>query len=255
MTRPLLAVFFLCTLAHPQAASTDQVYTYDPKVVNLPVPTHTPEAEMPDQARRQQLPGLCSLDIVIDRKGLPQNPHIVRCTDPLFADNSLKAVKQYRFQPATRVQDNSPVLFRTHVEISYRFGPNPGSIPIPRPHIRLEFLLPQQADSSEPDSAGIYTLSRAFEQIPRLQRFANAGFGRAAFSLDDGAGCIVALTLDETGRPTDAQITKCDDHALEQSALRSLLKSQFAPAILNGKPVPVHASVHLACEGFEPAAP
>ncbi len=169
---------------------------------------------MPDKARRQQLSGLCALDLVVDRKGFPQNPHVVRCTDPIFAGNSLNAVRNYKFNPATTVHDNKPVLFRMQIEISYRFGPNRDPIPLLRPHIKLDFLLPSQAAPSEPDSAGTYTLSHVFDppnSLPRLQRFVGVGFGRAAFSLDDGAGCVVALTIDENGLPSDAQITKCDD--------------------------------------------
>ena len=255
VTRPLLALCCLCTLAHAQATSSpDQVYS-DPKIVHPPVPTRTAEAEMPKQARRQQSNGFCTVALVVDKKGLPQNARVVRCSDPIFAENSLTAVRNYRFLPATSLQDNKPVLFRMSVEISYRFGPNRDPIPLPRPHIKLDFLLPSQPAPSEPDSAGTYTLSHVFDppnSLPRLQRFVGVGFGRAAFSLDDGAGCVVALTIDENGLPSDAQITKCDDPSLEEPATRSLLRSQFSPAILNGKPVPVRASVHLVCEGFEP---
>ena|GEM_PF-4599486 len=259
MTRPLLAVLCLsAALAHAQRASSpDPIYSFDPKVVHAPVSIQAPESEMPDPARRQQLDGLCALTIVVDRRGLPQNPRIVRCTDPMFAENSMKAVKKYRFVPATKLADNKPVLFSMHIEISYRFGPNPNPVPLPRPRIRTGFLVGSQSAPSGPDRNGIYTLSRDFDppnSFPQIQRFANAGFGRAAFSLEAGAGCVADLTLDETGHPTDAQIAKCDDPSLENPALRSLWKSQYSPAVLNGKPVPVRTSVHLVCEGFGPTS-
>jgi hypothetical protein len=208
---------------------------------------------MPDQARRQQLDGLCALTIVVDKKGLPQEPHIVRCTDPIFAENSLKAVKKYRFVPAKTVAGNKPVLFRMHIEIGY--GPNLNPVTLPRPRVKIGFLVPSQATPSEPVRNGVYTLSRDFDppnSFPQILRFANGGFGRVAFSLEDGAGCVAAITIDETGHPTDAQITKCDDPSLENPVLRSLWKSNYSPAVLNGKPVPVRASVHFVCEGFGP---
>jgi hypothetical protein len=258
-TRPFLAFFCLCTLAHAQTPSPDQVYSFDPTVVHSPVPIQAPESEMPDQARRQQLDGLCILNIVVDRNGIPQNPRIVRCTDPIFAENSLKAVKKYRFMPATTVAANKRVLFTMHIEISYRFGADPNPVHLPRPDIKIGFLVKSGPSQSGPDKTGIYALSHDFDapnSFPKLLRFANAGFGRAAFSLEDGAGCTATLTIDETGRPTDAQIIKCDDPSLENPALRTLWKSQFSPAILNGKPVPVRAAIHLVCDGFEqPIAP
>ena len=253
-TRRLLTVFCLCALAHAQTPSPDQVYSFDPKVVHPPVPIWTAEADMPDQARRQQLDGFCTIALVVDKKGLPQNARVLRCSDPIFADSSLAVVKNYRFKPATTVQENKTVLFKMNIEVSYRFGPNRGPISLPRPHIKLDFLLPSQPARPEPDSAGTYTLSHVFDPpnaLPRLQRFVGVGFGRTAFSLDDGAGCIAAIDIDETGQPTDVKITECDDPSLEEPARRSLLRSQFFPAILNGKAVPVRASVHLACDGFE----
>lgn len=257
MTRPVFVIFCLCALAHGQATvSPDHIYSFDPMVIHSPVPIQAPDSEMPDKARRQQLDGLCTLDVVIDRKGSPQNLRIVRCTDPMFAENSLRTVKKYRFVPAKTVAENKPVLFSMHIEISYRFGPDIDPIPLPRPRLKIGFLVRPQPVPSGPDRSGIYTLSHDFDapnSFPKIERFANGGFGRAAFSLEDGAGCIAVLTIDETGHPTDAQITKCDDSSLENPVLRSLWKSQFSPAILNGKPVPIRASVHFVCEGFEPA--
>jgi hypothetical protein len=254
VTRPLLTVFCLCALAQAQGSSSpDQIHSFDPTVVDSPVTILAPESKMPDEARRQQLDGLCSLAIVVDRTGLPQDPRIVRCTDPIFAENSLKAVKKYRFVPAKRVADNKPVLFRMHIEISYRSGADHNPVPLPRPRFKVGFLVESQSAPSRHDSNGIYTLSLGFNppnSFPKILRFEDAGFGRAAFSLEDGAGCIAALTIDETGHTTDVQITKCDDPSLENPVLRSLWKSEYSPAVLNGKPVSVRASVHIVCEGF-----
>ena len=257
MTPTLLAVLCLCTLAHAQARP-DHVSFFDPNVMTAPVPIEFPEAEMPEGARRRQVPGLCSIQLVVDEKGYPEDPRVTRCTDPVFSENSLRSVKRYRFKPARTIQDNKPVAVILHIEVSYSFGRDPDPIPFPRPNIRVGFLIPAQPSPSEPDPSGIYTLSHAFDppnSLPRLHRFVGMGFGRAAFLLDDGVGCTADLTIDATGHPTDGHITKCDDPTLEKSALQSLLKSELAPAILNGTPVPVRASVHLVCAGFDSLAP
>ena len=250
MTRAFLVLICLGIVAHAQTPPLDQIYSFDPKVVHLPVPVQIPEAEMPDQARRQQLAGLCAVALIVDKKGFPQDPHVVRCTDPIFAESSLNAVKQYRFMPATTVQGNKPVLFSLHVEVNYKFGRDPVQILLPPPRVRVEFLIPPDPGSSVPDSAGTYTLSHLFDppnSLPKLQRFANAGPGEAAYPLEDGAGCTAALTVDETGHPSDVQVAKCDEDSLANPTVRSLLKSRFVPATLNGKPVSVHASLRLAC--------
>jgi TonB family protein len=256
LTRPLLALFCLCTLAHAQATlPPDQVLSFDPKVVRAPVPIDTPIAEMPDQARRRHLAGFCAVAVIVDQRGHPQNVRVVRCTDSMFSENSLNAVRNYRFRPATSLQDNKPVPCKMTIEVSYGFEPNRDPIPRPRPRIKVGFLVPSQPVLSGPDNNGIYALSRDFDppnSLPTILRFADTGFSRAAFLLDDGAGCIAELTIDERGQPTDAKITECNSHSLEAPAMRSLLKSQFSPAILKGKAVPVRTSVHLVCEGFGP---
>ena len=187
MTRPLVLVFCLFTCAYAQTPPPDQAYTIDPKIARAPVPIETPEADMPNQARHQQVNGLCVVDIIVDRKGLPQNPRVVRCTDPIFAENSLIAVKRYKFKPATAVRDNQPVPVRMHIEVNYRFGLSRDPVRLPPPHIRLGFLISSQPTSAEPDTAGLYTLSHAFDSpnsFPRMQRFVGMGFGRAAFVLE-----------------------------------------------------------------------
>lgn len=255
VNRSVLAVFCLCALAHAQGTvPPDQIiYSFDPTFIDSPVAILVPEAKMPDEARRQHLDGICAVTFVVNRKGLPQDPRIVRCTDSLFAENSLNAVKKYRFVPAKRVADNKPVLFRMHMEVDYKISADPNPVPLPQPRIKGRFFVPSKSAPSGPDSNGIYTLSHDFDppnSFPQIKQFGDAGFGRAAFSFEDGAGCIAILTLDEKGHPTDAQITECDDASLENPILRSLRKSQYSSAILNGRPVPVRASVRIVCEGF-----
>jgi hypothetical protein len=210
---------------------------------------------MPDEARQRKLKGLCAISVLVDKRGLPQDPHIVRCADPIFAENSLEAVKKYRFVPATTVAQNKTVLFNMHIEMSYAFGPNRLPLSLPGPRIRIGFLVPSQSGLSVSDDARIRTLSHNFDppnSYPKLERFASAAFARAAFSLEDDASCIAVLNIDETGHLTEAQIAKCDDPSPENPALRSLLKSQFSPAKTNGNPVPVRASIHLVCDEFGP---
>jgi len=253
VTRSLIAAFCLCALAHAQVASSpEQIYSFDPMVIDAPVTIQAPEAKIPDEARRQQLGGLCAVAMVVDKKGHPQDSRIVRCTEPIFAESSLEAVKKYRFVPAKRIADDKPVLYSMRIEVSYGTGAGPNPV-LPRPRIKGGFLAQSPPASFGHDSNGVYMLSHDFDppnSFPRIQQFADAGFGRAAFAFEDGAGCTAVLTIDEAGHPTEAEITKCDDPTLANPALHSLWKSQYSPAVLNGKPVPVRASVRIVCEGF-----
>lgn len=241
-----------------RAQSTDAQQTsapfFDPKLFHPPIPTKTPEAELPDQARREGRSGRCALSVVVGIDGEPKVFHLIRCTDQIFASAALEAVKSYRFKPATTIQGNQPVAVTLAIETNFSMG-SPGSAAtlIPPARIRVEFVMPPGAASVGPDSTGVFTLSAAFgpnENFPKLKKFHNGAFAAAAFLHEDGVGCTLSVSVDQNGKLRDTKVVSCDRPGLEHSALDTISKSQFTPAIFNGKPVPVHAVVHLVCDGF-----
>jgi hypothetical protein len=188
--------------------------------------------------------------VVVDVKGLPQNPRVVRCTDSIFEKNSLDAVRQYRFKPAFRTSDGVAVPVMINIEINFRFdafGPD-GDAPV---QIRYGFFTPPGAKSGDPDQDGIYPFSKRL-QGPTMTQFVSKGFGQAAAFFPDRTSCKVLLVLDAKGKPVNASISQCDKPTLEQPAIDSLMKSKYKPATLNGKEVPVRLLVYVMYEGFGP---
>lgn len=248
----LLALLILLTpLANTSQASGsgNGPPHFDPKKFHSPVAVNAPEAEMPDAARRSQRSGACVVSLTVDIKGNPQNLQLLRCSDPVFAQNSIDAAKRYRFKPARTLADDSPVAVIVTIEINFLFPySNTGKTP-PSPLVQVSFFASSDPNPGTPDAKGIYLLSKAFG-VPKMTRFVGKGFVRAAQPFPDGVGCEAVLTLDANGQPTDAQVTKCDDPSLEESAAASLLASQYTPATLNGTSVPVRANVHLTYDGY-----
>jgi TonB family protein len=205
---------------------------------------------MPNAARYKRQGGMCFVSVVIDSKGLPQNPRVIRCTDSMFEKNSLDAIRQYRFKPAFRTSDGTPVAVSVTVEINFRFdayGP-PDDAPV---QIRYGFFSPPGTRSGDPDADGTYPFSKRLEG-PAITQFISKGFGQAAAVFPDGTSCKVVLVLDAKGKPLNATISQCDKPTLEQPAIDSLMKSKYKPAKLNGKEVPVRLLVYLVYEGFGP---
>jgi len=61
--------------------------------VNPPIPTYTPEAKIPDAAKRKKLMGgNVMIQGIVDEDGKFQNAHVVRSTDALLEANALEAV-------------------------------------------------------------------------------------------------------------------------------------------------------------------
>ncbi len=92
----------------------------DTAKVHAPVPLITPEAEIPDEARLKLENGMCVLSLTVDAEGVPKNPQVVRCTDPIFMENSIKTAMKYRFQPARRIDNGAPVPVIITIEENFR---------------------------------------------------------------------------------------------------------------------------------------
>ena len=86
--------------------------------VTEPIPIFTPEAEFSDEARRQKHQGSCTISVIIDAQGHPQNPRVVQPVGFGLDEKALAAVMRYRFKPARK--DGKPVAVRMAVVVDFR---------------------------------------------------------------------------------------------------------------------------------------
>ena len=211
------------------------------------MPTFQPVAQMPEEAREENLGGICVLSLNVDIAGHPHDIHLVRCSDPMFAEPSLHAVSKYRFKPATTA-DGTPTAMKVTIEIKFQLEHSS----IPKFAIRFAFLSPLGTTSAAPGVDGVYPLARQIIS-PEMSVFSDQGYGNAAVGMVGNGACDVDLTIDADGVPSDAQVVRCDKPILEKPAVESLLKSRYMPGNLNGKIVPIRVTVHLEFAGFAPA--
>jgi hypothetical protein len=211
-----------------QTPSATDVEDASQKTVHPPALLNNVEAEFSEEARS---------------KGMPQDIRLLRCTDPVFAKNSLSTVSKYRFAPAAKA-DGTQVAVKITVEISFIRDDRQPVIPI-----GYQFMSPPGATSSSPDAAGVYPLTGAIS-APVITSFVDEGYGESAFHLLGNGGCDTTLAIDKKGKPSDLGTLHCEESSLEKPAAESLLKSHYKPASLNGKAVPVKVSVHLELGGF-----
>jgi hypothetical protein len=248
--RPFLIVLLSLALglsARAQNAAQPEQPQKPYQAVRPPIPVTTPLAELPPEARKKQQGGICLVSLVVNADGKPADPHVVRCSDSIFAQNSTETVMKYRFKPAVRIADGTPIPIRISIEIVFRVGdrqPLPEELFAPS---RYTFSAPPGVTSSEPDG-GVYPLSNLLE-APRMTEFASKRLDVVALPFPDGISCNLVLTLDQKGKPISALVTDCDKQALQQPAIESLMQSKYKPARLNGNPVPVRMAVHLVCNG------
>ena len=246
-------LIFVC-LSRPMSSqdtpSSNQQVKIDLKGLHAPVPISTPPAEFPAEARLKKLEGVCAILIVVDVQGNPQNPQVIRCSDTIFADNSIAALMTYKFKPA-HTDDGKNFPVKLTIEVNFRLkSEGPFTVGTqPQAQLRYAFLSPPGMTSSDPGPDGVYPLSRLVT-MPKMIRFVSKDFEEVAFRFPDGVGCRVVLTINAKGKPSDVQVINCDNAFLEKPAMSSVLRSKYEPARLNGKAVPVRATIHIVYDGF-----
>jgi TonB family protein len=85
--------------------------------VKPPRLTNNRDPEYSEQARKLGYEGTCVLTLMVDADGMPQK---IKMTHPLglgLDDEAIKAVRQWRFTPATK--DGAPVAVQINVEVSF----------------------------------------------------------------------------------------------------------------------------------------
>jgi TonB family protein len=97
--------------------------------VSAPKLIFAPDPEFTDKARRKKLGGMLVVSLTVDAAGKPQDVHVSRSMAEGLSkklrpialgldENAVKAVKEYRFEPATF--QGKPVPVETAVEVNFR---------------------------------------------------------------------------------------------------------------------------------------
>jgi TonB family protein len=96
----------------------DRIYIPGTGGVSNPIPLLTPEAEFSDEARRNKYQGVCMISLIVDARGYPRNPRVIRSLGMGLDGKALEAVQRYRFKPA--MKDGKPVAAMIGVEVNFR---------------------------------------------------------------------------------------------------------------------------------------
>ena len=98
--------------------SGEGIYLAGRNGVTQPIPIFTPEAEFSDEARRHKHEGACTISVIIDAQGNPQNPRVIQPIGMGLDEKALQAVMRYRFKAAKK--DGKPVAVRIAVVVNFR---------------------------------------------------------------------------------------------------------------------------------------
>ncbi len=125
----LLLIFSLACGAAAQSDPQNTPANPDRDSVTAPKLTSDPAPEYSDEARKARHQGTVVLSLVVDATGLPQDIKVQRSLGMGLDEEAVKAVKQWRFEPAT--QNGQPVPVMINVEVNFRLynhlAPHPDS--------------------------------------------------------------------------------------------------------------------------------
>jgi len=85
--------------------------------VSAPSVVHSVQPEFTEEARQSSFQGQCSIQLIVDAQGNPQNVHVTKHLGMGLDEKAIEAVRQYRFKPAT--YDGHPVAVQIVVEVEF----------------------------------------------------------------------------------------------------------------------------------------
>jgi periplasmic protein TonB len=85
--------------------------------ISAPQAIDSPDPQYTEEARRAKTQGTCILWLIVDANGHPQDVRVVRGLGHGLDSKAIAAVRQWRFQPATK--DGSPVNVEISVEVEF----------------------------------------------------------------------------------------------------------------------------------------
>ncbi|MGB7191610.1 MAG: energy transducer TonB [Acidobacteriaceae bacterium] len=85
--------------------------------VSAPQLVHSVDPEFTDAARRANLQGIVSIQLIVDSRGNPQNIRVVRHLGMGLDQKAIEAVRQYKFSPA--VYQGHPVAVQMVINVSF----------------------------------------------------------------------------------------------------------------------------------------
>ena len=88
--------------------------------ISAPVLLVNSDVEYTDEARQAKYNGICTLSVIIDAQGMPQNIQVKQPVDYGMTENAIKALRHFRFKPA--IKNGEPVPVEINFILNFNIG-------------------------------------------------------------------------------------------------------------------------------------
>jgi len=185
--------------------------------------------------------GVVVLDATIDPDGKVSNARVVRSV-PLLDAAAVAAVRQWEFTPT--VIEGRPVPVILTVTVNF-----------PAQGVALS---PPPSQPPPPTAPGTSTTQpfRIGNGVPppKVTKRVNATYTAEAMRAGVQGSVAVEVTVDQQGKVSDARVARSIP-LLDAAAVDAARQWEFAPTVIDGKPVPVIATIELSFNLAPPANP
>ncbi len=209
---------------------------------DVPVPRKIKDIRptYPPDAQTAHVQGVVVLDATIDSDGKVSMARVVRSI-PLLDAAAVAAVRQWEFTPTFIDGRAVPVITTVTVNFAVEKGSSPPSpVAVPPPQPDTSTLQPIRAGGGRP--------------APKVLKRVNASYTADAMRAGVQGTVTVEVTIEPQGKVRDARVTRSIP-LLDPAAVAAARQWEFTPTIIDGKAVPVIATIELSFNMAPPPAP
>jgi TonB family protein len=87
--------------------------------ISAPTVIHSVEAEFSDEARRAKYQGVCTISLIVDAQGNPQDIRVAQALGMGLDEKAIEAIRQYKFRPAMK-DGKTAVPVMITIEVDFR---------------------------------------------------------------------------------------------------------------------------------------
>jgi TonB family protein len=199
---------------------------------DVPVPRKLKDVRPtpPLDAQKAGAQGVVVLDATIDPDGKVSNARVVRSV-PLLDAAAVAAVRQWEFTPTVVDGRAVPVIMTVSVNfLAQGVTPSP-SPPLPPAAPGTSTMQPVRIGNGVPP--------------PKVTKRVNASYSAEAMRAGVQGMVAIEVTIDPQGKVSDAKVARSIP-LLDASAVAAARQWEFTPTIIDGKPVPVIATIELS---------
>jgi TonB family protein len=202
---------------------------------DVPVPRKTKDVRptLPPQALTAGTKGAVVLDATIDSNGRVSNARVVRSI-PLLDAAAVAAVRQWEFTPTVIDGRAVPVIMTVTANFTVPDAPS----------------TPPSSSSSAPRALAPDTSAIPPVRLgggvaaPNVTKRVNASYSAEAIRAGVQGAVAVDVTIDPLGKVSDAKVVRSIP-LLDAAAVAAARQWEFTPTLIDGKPVPVIATIEL----------